>query len=310
MTDTTYPRDTVGYGPNPPHPRWPDAARICLSLVISYEEGGETSVLHGDAQSETVLAEVAGLSPIVGGRDLNTESIYDYGSRAGYWRLHRLVQERGLPATVYAVTMALERNPAVAEAATAAGFEMVSHGHRWIDYAAMPEDDERADIARSVEIITRLTGRRPVGWYTGRPSVNTRRLVIEEGGFVYDSDSYADDLPYWDTGCGRPHLVIPHQFDTNDSKLVHTNGFTNGRAWEDYLCDSFDVLYAEGATAPKMMTVSLHPRIAGRPGRSAGFARFLDHVMDHPHVWVATREDIAHHWINTHPCTGAHSDRA
>jgi putative urate catabolism protein len=301
MTASSYPRDLVGYGPTPPHAQWPGRARVCLSLVISYEEGGETSVLHGDDRSETVLAEVAGLVPVIGGRDPNTESIYDYGSRAGYWRLHRLLQSRGLPATLYAVTMALDRNPAVATAAMDAGFELVAHGHRWIDYADMPEDRERADIAQAIEVITRLTGQRPLGWYTGRPSINTRRLVVEEGGFLYDSDSYADDLPYWDRTHGRPHLVIPHQFDTNDSKLVHTNGFPNGRAWEEYLRDTFDVLYAEGDTAPKMMTVSLHPRIAGRPGRSAGLARFLDHVARHAQVWVATRADIARHWAATHP---------
>lgn len=301
MTDPNYPRDLIGYGQNPPYADWPGGAHVCLSIVISYEEGGETSVLHGDDRSETVLAEVAGLAPVIGGRDPNAESIYDYGSRAGYWRLLRVLQARGLPATVYAVTMALERNPAAADAAIAAGFEVMAHGHRWIDYADMPEVEERADIATAIEVIERLTGARPLGWYTGRPSVNTRRLVVEEGGFLYDGDSYADDLPYWDHSFGRPHLVIPHQFDTNDSKLVHTNGFPNGAAWEAYLRDSFDMLYAEGADAPRMMTVSLHPRIAGRPGRAAGFARFLDHVMSKSHVWVATREEIARHWIARHP---------
>jgi len=296
-----YPRDLVGYGPHPPQAAWPGAARVCLSLVISYEEGGETCVLHGDDRSETVLAEVAGLVPVIGGRDMNAESLYDYGARAGYWRLLRTLTARGLVATVYAVTMALERNPAAAEAAMAAGFEIAAHGHRWIDHAGMPEAEERAHIAQAVAIIARLTGARPVGWYTGRPSVNTRRLVVEEGGFLYDSDSYADDLPYWDRAHGRPHLVIPHQFDTNDSKLVHTNGFPNAGAWEAYLRDSFDVLWREGAEAPRMMTVPLHPRIAGRPGRVAGLERFLDHVMAHERVWVARRCDIARHWAERMP---------
>ncbi|MEM9903152.1 MAG: polysaccharide deacetylase family protein [Pseudomonadota bacterium] len=301
MSDIPYPRDLIGYGPTPPHAGWPDGARLCLSIVISYEEGGETSVLHGDDRSETVLAEVAGLAPVIGARDVNTESIYEYGSRAGYWRLLRVLHARRMRATVYAVTMALERHPGVARAAMQAGFELVAHGHRWIDYANVPEADERADIATAIDVIRRLTGHRPVGWYTGRPSVNTRRLLVEEGGFRYDSDSYADDLPYWDRSLGRPHLVIPHQFDTNDSKLVHTNGFPNGGAWEAYLRDSFDMLYAEGAEYPRMMTVSLHPRIAGRPGRALAFARFLDYVAAHPHVWVATRKEIAEHWIATHP---------
>jgi len=305
MAEPVYPRDLVGYGPTPPQAGWPGGARLCLSLVISYEEGGERSILHGDDRSESILTEVAGLEPVVGGRDPNAESMYEYGARAGYWRVVRTLQARGLAATIYGVTMALERNPAAVDAALAAGWEVMAHGHRWIDYAGMPEAEERADIARAVEIIRRLTGARPLGWYTGRPSVNTRRLVVEEGGFLYDSDSYADDLPYWDVAHGRPHLVIPHQFDTNDSKLVHPNGFPNGGAWEAYLRDSFDVLYREGADAPRMMTVSLHPRIAGRPGRAAELERFLDHVLAHPDVWVARRVDIARHWAATHPA-GAH----
>ncbi len=304
MSDTSYPRDLIGYGPNPPQAAWPGEARVCLSIAIAYEEGSETCILHGDDRSEAALAEVAGLEPVIGARDPNSESIYEYGSRAGYWRLHRTLADRGLAATVYAVTMALERNPAVAEAAMTAGFEVLSHGHRWFDYSKMPEAEERAHIDRAVEIIARLCGQRPLGWYTGRPSPNTRRLVIEEGGFLYDSDSYADDLPYWDRSHGRPHLVIPHQFDTNDSKLVHTNGFPNGEAWERYLIDAFDVLWREGAVAPRMMTVSLHPRIAGRPGRSAGLERFLDHVLAHDRVWIPRRADIARHWIARFPPGG------
>ncbi|MEM1345414.1 MAG: allantoinase PuuE [Pseudomonadota bacterium] len=301
MPDPVYPRDLIGYGPIPPKAHWPGRARICLSLVISYEEGGERSVLHGDDCSESILTEIAGGAPVIGARDPNAETTYDYGSRAGYWRLMRTLGERGLTATVYAVSMAMARNPAAAEAAVAAGFEIVAHGYRWIDYAEVPEDIERAHMAEAVASLTRLTGSRPLGWYTGRPSPNTRRLVVEEGGFLYDSDSYADDLPYWDHSHGRAHLVIPHQFDTNDSKLVHPNGFPNAPAWEAYLRDSFDVLYREGATAARMMTVSLHPRIAGRPGRVAGLERFLDHVLAHPDVWIARRKDIAAHWRRQHP---------
>lgn len=305
MSDPSYPRDLVGYGPHPPAARWPGGARICVSVVISYEEGGETSVLHGDDRSEAILTEIAGLSPVMGGRDPNGETMYEYGSRAGIWRLMRALRDRDLPATLNAVTMALERNPAVARAACEAGWEVMAHGHRWIDYAAIPEAVERDHMNRAVEVITRLCGARPVGWYTGRPGVNTRRLVVEEGGFLYDSDSYADDLPYWDHGCGRPHLVIPHQFDTNDSKLVHPNGFSAGRDWEAYLRDSFDLLYREGARHPRMLTVPLHPRISGRPGRALALERFLDHVCAHEGVWVATRAQIAQHWIATHPPAGA-----
>ena len=303
MTDPC-PRDLAGYGPRPPHAGWPGGARVALSLVISYEEGAEMSVLHGDDRSEAILTEVAGLSPVIGGRDPNAESMYDYGARAGYWRLLRTLADRGLAASVYAVTMALERNPAAAEAALEAGFEILSHGHRWIDYAAVTEEVEREHIARSVEVILRLTGARPLGYYCGRPSVNTRRLVVEEGGFLYDSDSYADDLPCWERVEGRAHLVIPHQFDTNDSKLVHPNGFAHGADWEQYLRDSFNVLWREGADRPRMMTVSLHPRIAGRPGRTAGLERFLDHALAHDGVWVARRDAIARHWAATHPPPG------
>lgn len=296
-----YLRDLVGYGPKPPHAAWPGDARICVSIVISLEEGGETCVLHGDDRSETILTDVAGLTPVIGGRDLNAESMYEYGSRAGYWRVMRALCDRGLPATVYAVGMALERNPAAAEAAVAAGFEVMSHGYRWIDYAQVPEDRERADLQKSIEVITRICGKRPVGWCTGRPSMNTRRLVVEEGGFLYDSDSLADDLPYWEVVGGKPHLILPHQFDNNDSKLVHVNGFSYGGHYEAYLRDNFDVLYREGAEAPKMITISLHPRIIGRPGRIAALERFLDHAMAHERVWFATREAVARHWIDTHP---------
>lgn len=298
---TSYPRNLLGYGPEPPDAAWPAGARVCVSLVISYEEGAELSVLHGDDRSETILTEVAGLCPTIGGRDANVESMYEYGSRAGYWRVLRALKERGLRATIYAVAMALERNPAAAQAALDAGFEVMAHGYRWIDHAQMPEEEEREHIERAVEIITRICGRRPVGWCTGRPSQQTRRLVVEAGGFLYDSDSLADDLPYWTEITGQAHLVIPHQFDTNDSKLVHVNGFATGSQFEDYLRDSFDVLFREGVTHPKMMTVALHPRLIGRPGRIAGLERFLDYAMAHDGVWFPTREEIARHWIANHP---------
>ncbi len=296
-----YPRDLVGYGRNPPHAGWPDKARICVSLVVSVEEGGEYSILHGDEHSESILSEVAGAAPAVGRREPNIESMYEYGSRAGFWRVLRAITDRGLAATVYAVGMAIERNPAAAEAAMDAGFEVMSHGYRWIDYSLVDESVEREHLHKMVEIISRICGTRPVGWCTGRPSVNTRRLVVEEGGFLYDSDSLADDLPYWEAVAGRPHLVVPHQFDTNDSKFVHTNGFAYGGHYEAYLKDTFDTLYREGESAPRMMTVSLHPRIVGRPGRILAFERFLDHALSHDRVWLATREQIARHWIATHP---------
>ena len=301
MHSEPYPRDLVGYGPEPPHARWPGDARICVSLVIAVEEGSEYSILHGDAHSESILSEVAGLAPLPGEREPNIESMYEYGSRAGYWRIVRALEERELTATVYAVAMALERNPAAGEAAVEAGFEVMSHGYRWINYHGMDEATEREHIDRAVEIITRVCGRRPVGWCTGRPSMNTRRLVVEAGGFLYDSDSLSDDLPYWESVNGAGHLVIPHQFDNNDTKFVHTNGFAYGGHYEQYLKDNFDVLYREGLERPKMMTVSLHSRIVGRPGRIRALERFLDYVLEHDRVWIPTREEIARHWIATHP---------
>ena len=302
MPSEPYPRDLVGYGPEPPHARWPGDARICVSLVIAVEEGSEYSILHGDAHCESILSEVAGLVPRPGAREPNIESMYEYGSRAGYWRILRALGERGLTATVYAVAMALERNPTAGEAAVEAGFEVMSHGYRWIDYHGMDEATEREHIDRAVEIIARVCGRRPVGWCTGRPSMNTRRLVVEAGGFLYDSDSLSDDLPYWETVNGTGHLVIPHQFDNNDSKFVHPNGFACGGHYEEYLKDTFDVLYREGLERPRMMTVSLHSRIVGRPGRIRALERFLDYVLGHDRVWIPTREQIARHWMTTHPC--------
>jgi putative urate catabolism protein len=299
-----YPRDMVGYGGRPPHPRWPGNARLAVQFVINYEEGGENCILHGDAASEAFLSEIVGAQPWPGQRHLNMESIYEYGSRAGFWRLHRLFTERNLPVTVYGVAMALERNPAAVQAMLEADWEIASHGYRWIEYAGMPEAEERAHLQKAIEIHTRATGSRPLGWYTGRCSFNTRRLVVEEGGFLYDADSYADDLPYWVTEYGRPHLVIPYTLDANDMRFATSQGFNSGDQFYAYLRDSFALLHAEGATAPKMLSVGLHCRLVGRPGRAAALARFLDDVKAHRDVWVCRRIDIARHWHKHHPLTG------
>lgn len=296
-----YPRDLVGYGADPPAVSWPDGARLALSFVLNYEEGGEASVLHGDPASEAFLHEVPGLPPLEGRRNLNVESVYEYGARAGFWRILRLFTRRQLTLTVYAVGMALERNPAAARAMVDAGFEVASHGWRWIDYQDVPEVRERADLKRAIRAIEQATGQRPVGWYTGRISPQTRRLVVEEGGFLYDSDSYADDLPYWVEVAGKAHLVIPYTLDNNDMKFAVLNGFDHGEPFFRYLRDGFDVLYEEGAERPKMMSVGLHCRLAGRPGRAAALARFLDYARSHDHVWITTRAQIARHWRQHHP---------
>ena len=301
----SYPRDLIGYGKRTPDPKWPGGARLALQIVMNYEEGGERSILHGDSESESFLHEVVATEPLPGVRNMNVESTYEYGSRAGFWRLLRMFAERNIAITVYAVAMALERHPAAAAAIIEAGHEVMSHGWRWIDYQYMGEDEERAHMQRAVEILTRLTGSRPLGWYTGRQSPNTRRLVVEEGGFLYDADAYNDDLPYWVTVSGRGHLVIPYTMDNNDMKFGGVQGFNTGEDFYTYLRDAFDVLYAEGATAPKMMSVGLHMRLAGRPGRAAGLARFLDHVLKHDGVWICRRVDIARHWMATHPYRGA-----
>jgi len=291
-------RDLVGYGGRPPDPRWPGGARLALSFVLNYEEGGERTPLEGDPQAESFLHEVVGAPPTVGRRDLNVESMFEFGSRVGFWRVQRIFARYGFPLTVYAVGQALERNPQAARAMAEAGFEVASHGWRWIDYWDMPEEEERAHIRRAIEAIERLCGRRPVGWYTGRVSENTRRLVVEEGGFLYDSDSYADELPYWLSVAGRDHLVIPYTLDANDSKFLHANGFVTAGDFLDYLVDSFDQLYEEGG---RMMSVGLHCRICGRPGRARALERFLAYVKERPAVWVATREEIARHWHAHHP---------
>ena len=299
--DDHYPRDMVGYGARTPDPKWPGSARIALQFVINYEEGAENSILHGDETSEVLLAELGDVEPVVGMRNVEAESLFEYGSRVGVWRLLRLFGERDLPVTVYAVGMALERNPEVGAAFVEAGHEIATHGYRWIDYQHMGEDEEREHVRLAIAAQERVTGSRPLGWYTGRASPNTRRLVVEEGGFLYDADSYADELPYWDTAHGRPHLVIPYTFDCNDQNFALNAGFTSGDQFFGYLKDAFDLLYAEGAEAPKMMSVGLHCRLVGRPGRAAALARFLDYVGEHDKVWVCRRVDIAHHWHREHP---------
>jgi putative urate catabolism protein len=302
MTDSdSYPRDLVGYGQHPPDPRWPDGARIAVSIVLNYEEGGESCILHGDAHSESVLTDVGG-EPLPSARNLNVESNFEYGSRVGFWEIMRLIRERRVDATVYAVGMALERNPDAAAAIAAGGLEVACHGQRWIDYQYVPEAAERADIRRNIEVITRLIGRRPLGWYTGRPGPNTRRLVVEAGGLLYDSDAYNDDIPYWTDVGGRSHLVIPHSFDTNDSRLQRGGDFATGEDFFIYCRDAFDWLYRSGCDGrPRLLTISLHGRIIGRPGRIGALSRLLDHVQRHDGVWLCNRASVARHWITHHP---------
>jgi putative urate catabolism protein len=303
-----YPRDLVGYGEDPPHARWPEGARIALQFVLNYEEGGESCVLHGDAASETFLSEIVGAQAFHA-RHLSMESIYEYGSRAGVWRLLRLFREREVPLTVFGVAMALERHPAVVEAILRDGHEIASHGWRWLSYQEVGEATEREHLERAVAAFVTLTGAPPLGWYTGRDSPNTRRLLVEHGGFVYDADSYADDLPYWvsvDCSRGRvPHLVVPYTLDSNDMRFAAAQGFNSGTQFFDYLRDAFDTLYREGdpggLNEPKMLSIGLHARLAGRPGRIASLERFLDYVLEKENVWVCRRVDIARHWIATHP---------
>lgn len=296
-----YPRDLVGYGANPPHARWPGGAKIAVSFVLNYEEGAENSLLHGDAASESFLSEIVNAEQIAGMRHISMESLYEYGARAGFWRLRRLFMERRMPLTVFGVTMALERNPEVVAAMLESGWEVACHGYRWINYQHVPEAVERQHMAQAIELHTALLGSRPLGWYTGRTSPNTARLVAEEGGFLYDADSYADDLPYYDTASGKAQLIVPYALDTNDMRFCAVQGFNSGEQFFTYLKDCFDVLYDEGELTPKMMSVGLHCRIAGRPARTAALARFVDYVLGHDRVWIATRIDIARHWLETHP---------
>jgi putative urate catabolism protein len=303
MNDT-YPRDLRGYGNSPPDPKWPDNARLAVQFVINYEEGAENCVLHGDAASEMFLSEIIGAQPYGGCRHMNMESLYEYGARAGYWRLYRLFRELDLPVTVFAVAMALERNPGVIESMQEADWEIASHGYRWIDYQLVEEAVEREHLAGAIAVHERLTGERPLGWYLGRCSPNTHRLVAEHGGFAYNADTYADDLPYWDRSFKEPQLMVPYTLDANDMRFATAQGFNTGRQFCDYLKDTFDELYCEGADKPKMMSIGLHCRLAGRPGRTAGLRQFLEHVIEHDDVWVARRLDIARHWRETHPADG------
>lgn len=295
-----YPRDMVGYGANPPHPHWPGDARIAVQFVVNFEEGGENNILHGDAASEAFLSEIVGAAAWPGQRHMNMESIYEYGSRAGFWRLWRLFKSFKFPVTVFGVASALARNPDAVAAMQEADWEIASHGLKWIEYKDFAIQDERDHMRRAIEIHEEVTGERPLGWYTGRSSVNSLDLVIEEGGFLYSSDSYADDLPYWVSAGDGHHLVVPYTLDANDMRFATPQGFNSGDQFYSYLRDSFDTLYAEGEDAPKMMSVGLHCRLAGRPGRAAALARFLDYIADHEQVWVCRRIDIARHWHKNH----------
>jgi allantoinase len=315
MTTTydNYPRDLVGYGPRPPHPQWPGQARVALQFVLNYEEGGENCVLHGDAGSETFLSEIIGAQSFPM-RHMSMESLYEYGSRAGLWRLLRLFEDRKLPLTVFGVSMALKRNPEAVAAFQALGHEIACHGLKWISYQNVDEATERAHMQEAVQIIRELTGAAPLGWYTGRDSPNTRRLVAEHGGFRYDADHYGDDLPFWQpvdyvdaagVAVREPRLVVPYTLDTNDMRFAAMQGFNSGTQFFDYLKDAFDVLYQEGdpdgLNQPKMLSIGLHCRIVGRPARAAALARFLDYVQGHDKVWITRRIDIAEHWHAHHP---------
>ena len=298
MTDVNYPRDLCGYGGNIPDAQWPDEARIAVQFVINYEEGAENCVLHGDSTSEAFLSEIIGAQPLVNQRDMNMESIYEYGARAGFWRLQRLFKERDLPVTIFGVAMALERNPEAVAAMQDANWEIASHGYRWIDYQEVDEATEREHLQQAIDIHRNITGERPSGWYLGRCSPRTHRLIAEEGGFAYNADCYSDDLPYWNYLHGTPQLMVPYTLDTNDMRFATPQGFNSGQQFYEYLKDSFDVLYAEGS---RMMSIGLHCRIAGRPGRAAALARFLDYVAEHDATWVTRRIDIAEHWRKHHP---------
>jgi allantoinase len=304
-----YPRDLVGYGRRPPHPQWPDGARVAVQFVLNYEEGAENSVLDGDRASEVFLSEIVNAQPFPL-RHMSMESLYEYGSRAGVWRVLRLFERHRLPLTIFAVAAAVRRNPEAAAAFQELGHEIACHGLRWISYQLVDETTERAHMAEAIAILRDIFGAAPLGWYTGRDSPNTRRLVVEHGGLLYDSDSYADDLPYWtavEVSAARtvPHLVVPYTLDTNDMRFATAQGFNSGTQFFDYLRSAFDALYREGdpdgLNAPKMLSIGLHCRIVGRPARIEALERFLDYVLQHPQVWICRRVDIARHWIKTHP---------
>ncbi|MGR3494179.1 allantoinase PuuE [Citreimonas sp.] len=305
---TRYPRDMIGHGPDRPDPRWPGGAKIAVQFVLNYEEGGENSLLHGDAASEAFLSDIPGAAPWPAERHWNMESIYEYGARAGFWRLHRLFTGRGIPLTIYGVASALARSPEQVEAMKDAGWEIASHGLKWIEHRGMPEAEERAAIAEAIRLHTEVVGTPPRGWYTGRCSMNTVRLAAETGQFAYISDTYDDDLPYWVHLDGRDQLIIPYTLEANDMRFAGAPGWVTGQDFGQYLCDAFDVLLAEGAEGrPAMMSVGLHCRLIGRPGKIAGLIRFLDHIAAHDGVWTPTRLQVAEHWAATHP--PAHKDR-
>ncbi|UCC53796.1 MAG: polysaccharide deacetylase family protein [Anaerolineaceae bacterium] len=296
-------RDLVGYGGRPPHPRWPNGARLAVQFVLNVEEGAERSVLNGDEGSESYLHELPNRPSRMGERDLSVESMYEYGSRAGVWRILDLFNARGLPLTAFAVGKALELNPEIGRTLSLQGHEVAGHGYRWIDYRRVPEDEERRHIRLTIEVIEQICGKRPVGWYTGRVSQNTRHLLQEERGFLYSSDAYNDDLPYWLPG-SPPLLVIPYTLVNNDARYLLPTGFSSGNDFFHALKDAFDLLWREGAQSPKMMSVGLHGRISGHPARALALARFLDYILEHDAVWICRREEIARHWMREHPAPG------
>lgn len=313
-----YPRDLIGYGAQVPHAQWPDQARIAVQFVLNYEEGGENCVLHGDKASEQFLSEIVGAAAYEA-RHMSMESIYEYGSRAGVWRILREFEKRGLPLTVFGVAMALQRHPELTQAFGALGHEIACHGLRWIHYQNLDEAIEREHLQQAVQIMRELTGEAPLGWYTGRDSPNTRRLLVEHGGFTYDADYYGDDLPFWtevstSAGARQPHLVVPYTLDSNDMRFATPQGFNTADHFYTYLKDSFDVLYAEGDpdgdNAPKMLSVGMHCRLLGRPGRFRALQRFLDYIQAHDKVWICRRIDIAQHWMKTHPYQPKAADAA
>ena len=297
-----YPRDMIGYGSKEPRVTWPNNAKLALQIVLNYEEGAENNVLHGDRHSETFLSEIIGAQAIKD-RHINMESMYEYGSRRGFWRLHKLFQEKKIPVTIFGVAMALERNLEICEAIKNGNYEVACHGWRWIDYQNVKKSVEKKDMKLAIKTLKKIFGERPLGWYTGRCSPNTRDLVFEDGGFLYDSDSYSDDLPYWEYKKNKKQLIIPYTLDNNDMRFATNQGFNSGDQFYTYLKDSFDALYEEGKTAPKMMSVGLHCRLIGRPGRFQSLKKFIDYVLKFDDVWICKRIDIAKHWIKNYPNT-------
>ena len=294
-----YPRDMIGYGSKEPRVTWPNNAKLALQIVLNYEEGAENNILHGDEKSETFLSEIIGAKAIKA-RHINMESMYEYGSRSGFWRIHKLFQEKNIPVTIFGVAMALERNPEVCSAIKNGNYEIACHGWRWIDYQNVKKSVEKKDMKLAIKTIKKIFGERPLGWYTGRCSPNTRDLVFDDGGFLYDSDSYSDDLPYWEYKKNKKQLIIPYTLDNNDMRFATNQGFNSGDQFYTYLKDSFDVLYDEGKTNPKMMSIGLHCRLIGRPGRFQALKKFIDYVLKFDDVWICKRVDIAKHWIKNY----------